>query len=189
MTNLLLYQRIAQQLAEDIRRGVYQPGERVPSVRKLSTQLNVSHATVLQAYATLEDQGLIRARPQSGFYVHRTFGADRADPGYRAGRASGLVTRSSIINQVLAESRREGVFRSARRCRTWTTCRCAPCTSNWPRSPASRAHGRSATFSPGFEPLRRQVAIRMRDAGVVVDPSQVTITHGCVDAIHHTCGC
>ena len=50
MTNLLLYQRIAQQLAEDIRRGVYQPGERVPSVRKLSTQLNVSHATVLQAY-------------------------------------------------------------------------------------------------------------------------------------------
>ena len=36
MTNLLLYQRIAQQLAEDIRRGVYRPGERVPSVRKMS---------------------------------------------------------------------------------------------------------------------------------------------------------
>jgi DNA-binding GntR family transcriptional regulator len=72
MTNLLLYQRIAQQLAEDIRRGVYQPGERVPSVRKMSSQLNVSHATVLQAYANLEDQGLIRARPQSGYYVHQT---------------------------------------------------------------------------------------------------------------------
>jgi len=51
MTNLLLYQRIAQQLAEDIRRGVYRPGERVPSVRKMSRQLSVSHATVLQAYA------------------------------------------------------------------------------------------------------------------------------------------
>ncbi|KWV88043.1 putative HTH-type transcriptional regulator YjiR [Pseudomonas fluorescens] len=38
-------------------------------------------------------------------------------------------------------------------------------------------------FSPGFEPLRRQVAIRMRDAGVVVDPSEVVITHGCVDAL------
>ena len=72
MTNLLLYQRIAHQLAEDIRRGVYQPGERVPSVRKMSQQLGVSHASVLQAYATLEDQGLIRARPQSGFYVHQT---------------------------------------------------------------------------------------------------------------------
>mgnify|MGYP006185799479 CR=1 FL=1 len=72
MTNLLLYQRIAQQLADDIRRGVYQPGERVPSVRKLSAQMSVSHATVLQAYANLEDQGLIRARPQSGYYVHQT---------------------------------------------------------------------------------------------------------------------
>ncbi|RCI69938.1 GntR family transcriptional regulator, partial [Pseudomonas aeruginosa] len=60
MTNLLLYQRIAQQLAEDIRRGVYQPGERVPSVRKLSTQLNVSTDTGLQAYATLDAQGLLR---------------------------------------------------------------------------------------------------------------------------------
>ena len=74
MTSLLLYQRIAQQLAEDIRRGVYQPGERVPSVRKMSSQLSVSHATVLQAYANLEDMGLIRARPQSGFYVHQTAG-------------------------------------------------------------------------------------------------------------------
>ena len=80
MTNLLLYQRIAQQLAEDIRRGVYQPGEKVPSVRKLSAQLSVSHATVLQAYANLEDQGLIRARPQSGYYVHQTPALTAATP-------------------------------------------------------------------------------------------------------------
>ena len=53
MTNLLLYQRIAQQLADDIRRGVYQPGERVPSVRKMSAQLSVSHATVPVSYTHL----------------------------------------------------------------------------------------------------------------------------------------
>ncbi|MGC3710858.1 GntR family transcriptional regulator, partial [Pseudomonas aeruginosa] len=58
MTNQLLYHRNAQQLAEDFRRGVYQPGERVPSVRQLSTQLNVSLATVLEAYASLGAQGL-----------------------------------------------------------------------------------------------------------------------------------
>ncbi len=185
MTNLLLYQRIAQQLAEDIRRGVYQPGERVPSVRKLSTQLNVSHATVLQAYATLEDQGLIRARPQSGFYVHRTPALTAPTPDIARVERPGLVTRSSIINQVLAESRREGVFPLGA---------AVPHVDYLPvralhqqlakvtRFQSPRAF--SYMFSPGFEPLRRQVAIRMRDAGVVVDPSQVTITHGCVDAIH-----
>jgi transcriptional regulator, GntR family len=110
MTNLLLYQRIAQQLADDIRRGVYQPGERVPSVRKMSAQLNVSHATVLQAYANLEDQGLIRARPQSGYYVHQTPALTAQTPDIARVERPGLVTRASIIQQVLTEARRDGVF-------------------------------------------------------------------------------
>ena len=185
MTSLLLYQRIAQQLAEDIRRGVYQPGERVPSVRKMSSQLSVSHATVLQAYANLEDMGLIRARPQSGFYVHQTAGLTAPTPDIARVEWPSMVTRSSIISQVLTESRQEGVFplgaavphvdylpvRSLHQQLAKVT-----------RFQSPRAF--SYMFSPGYEPLRRQVAIRMRDAGVVVDPSEVVITHGCVDAIH-----
>ena len=76
MTNLLLYQRIAQQLADDIRRGVYQPGERVPSVRKLSSQLNVSHATVLQAYASLVER-MLAPLPQQ---VYVSVDIDGLDP-------------------------------------------------------------------------------------------------------------
>src|SRR3990167_3455060 len=184
MTSLLLYQRIAQQLAEDIRRGVYQPGERVPSVRKMSSQLNVSHATVLQAYANLEDQGLIRARPQSGFYVHQTPALTAPTPDIARVERPGLVTRSSIINQVLTESRREGVFPlgAAVPHVDYLTVRAL----HQQLAKVTRFHSARAfsyMFSPGFEPLRRQVAIRMRDAGVVVDPSEVVITHGCVDAL------
>jgi len=184
MTSLLLYQRIAQQLAEDIRRGVYQPGERVPSVRKMSSQLNVSHATVLQAYANLEDQGLIRARPQSGYYVHQTPALTAPTPDIARVERPGLVTRASIIQQVLVESRREGVFPLGA---------AVPHVDYLPVralhqqiAKVTRFHSPRAfsyMFSPGFEPLRRQVAIRMRDAGVVVDPSEVVITHGCVDAL------
>ncbi len=147
MTNLLLYQRIAQQLAEDIRRGVYQPGERVPSVRKMSSQLNVSHATVLQAYANLEDQGLIRARPQSGYYVHQTPALTAPTPDIARVERPGLVTRSSIIQQVLVESRREGVFPLGPQCPALTICQCGRCTSSWPRSPGSTAPGHSVTCS------------------------------------------
>ncbi|MCU1716714.1 PLP-dependent aminotransferase family protein [Pseudomonas sp. 5P_3.1_Bac2] len=184
MTSLLLYQRIAQQLAEDIRTGVYRPGERVPSVRKMSAQLSVSHATVLQAYANLEDQGLIRARPQSGFYVHQTPALTAATPDIARVELPGLVTRSSIINQVLIESRRDGVIPLGA---------AVPHVDYFPvralhqqlakvtRFHSSRAFG--YMFTPGHEPLRRQVAIRMRDAGVVVDPAEVVITHGCVDAM------
>lgn len=129
MTNLLLYQRIAQQLAEDIRRGVYQPGERVPSVRKMSSQLNVSHATVLQAYANLEDQGLIRARPQSGYYVHQDTRLDGADAGYCAGRAAraGDAQQHHPAGAGRVSSRRR--ISRGRRCPTSTICRCGRCIS------------------------------------------------------------
>lgn len=184
MTNLLLYQCIAQQLAEDIRRGVYRPGERVPSVRKMSRQLSVSHATVLQAYANLEDQGMIRARPQSGFYVHQTPVLTAPTPDIAQVERPKLVTRSSIINQVLSESRREGLIPLGA---------AVPHVDYLPvralhqqLAKVTRFHSPRAfsyMFSPGYEPLRRQVAIRMRDAGVVVDSSEIVITHGCVDAL------
>lgn len=184
MSSLLLYQRIAQQLAEDIRRGVYLPGERVPSVRKLSQQLQVSHATVLQAYANLEDQGMIRARPQSGFYVHHTPALTAATPDIALVERPALVTRSSIINQVLSESRRDGLIPLGA---------AVPHVDYLPVRALHQQLGKvtrfqsprafSYMFSPGYEPLRRQVAIRMRDAGVVVGSDEVVITHGCVDAL------
>lgn len=184
MTSLLLYQRIAHQLAEDIRQGVYLPGERVPSVRKLSQQLNVSHATVLQAYANLEDQGLIRARPQSGFYVHHTPALTAPTPDIALVERPALVTRGSIINQVLSESRRDGLipFGAAVPHVDYLPVRALhQQLAKVTRFQSQRAF--SYMFSPGYEPLRRQVAIRMRDAGVVVGPDEVVITHGCVDAL------
>ncbi|MBA1261721.1 PLP-dependent aminotransferase family protein [Stutzerimonas stutzeri] len=184
MTSLLLYQRIAHQLAEDIRRGVYLPGERVPSVRKLSQQLNVSHATVLQAYANLEDQGMIRARPQSGFYVHHTPALTAPTPDIAQVERPALVTRSSIINLVLSESRRDGLipFGAAVPHVDYLPVRALhQQLAKVTRFQSPRAF--SYMFSPGYEPLRRQVAIRMRDAGVVVGPDEVVITHGCVDAL------
>jgi len=184
----LLYQRIAKQLEADIQRGVYRPGEKVPSVRKLSQQLNVSHATVLQAYARLEDQGLIRARPQSGYYVRELAAEQPAltapAPNMAKVEPPSLVTRASIIAKVLAESRRTGAFPLGT---------AVPHADYLPlRSlhqhiyKATRFHAGQAfgyMFSPGFEPLRRQIAIRMRDAGVVVDPQEVIVTHGCVEAL------
>src|SRR5437868_14889597 len=64
-----LYKQLALRISELIAHGTLRPGERVPSVRKCSQQQNVSIATVMQAYRLLESQGVIEARPQSGYYV------------------------------------------------------------------------------------------------------------------------
>src|SRR5512138_548902 len=63
------YQELAERLAELIHHGTYPPGTRIPSVRQMSQQQNLSISTVIQAYSLLERQGLIEARPQSGYFV------------------------------------------------------------------------------------------------------------------------
>ena len=45
------------------------PGDRLPSVRRFAETMGVSPSTVVEAYARLEAEGVIRARRGSGFYV------------------------------------------------------------------------------------------------------------------------
>ncbi|GGE09208.1 transcriptional regulator [Aureimonas endophytica] len=45
------------------------PGERLPSIRAFAAAMGVSPSTVVEAYDRLAAEGLIRARPGSGFYV------------------------------------------------------------------------------------------------------------------------
>jgi DNA-binding transcriptional MocR family regulator len=48
---------------------VLTPGERLPSVRRFAASMRVSPSTVVEAYDRLAAEGLIHARPGSGFYV------------------------------------------------------------------------------------------------------------------------
>jgi len=45
------------------------PGDRLPSIRRFAKTMSVSPSTVVEAYARLEAEGVIRARRGSGFYV------------------------------------------------------------------------------------------------------------------------
>lgn len=64
-----LYEQVANQVGCLIKQGILASGERIPSIRNLQKQLGVSLSTVIQAYLLLENQGLIEARPNSGYYV------------------------------------------------------------------------------------------------------------------------
>ena len=65
----LRYQQLADDMAEAMAAGLLRAGERLPSVRATCQERGISPSTVFQAYAQLEAQGLIAARPRSGYYV------------------------------------------------------------------------------------------------------------------------
>jgi DNA-binding transcriptional MocR family regulator len=64
-----LYRAVADSLSRMIKKGVYPKGSRLPSIRRLARDHNVSTMTALQAPRYLENQRLIEAHPRSGFFV------------------------------------------------------------------------------------------------------------------------
>ncbi|MFC6205258.1 PLP-dependent aminotransferase family protein [Psychrobacter urativorans] len=60
---------VVEWIQQRIDRQIYQPYQRVPSVRKLTTMLDVSSFTVTQAYEQLVATNVLVAKPNSGYYV------------------------------------------------------------------------------------------------------------------------
>lgn len=67
--NRKLYRRIADAIAEDIRSGLYRPGDRLPTERDLAGRFSVSRPTLREAMIALEILGYIEARQGHGIVV------------------------------------------------------------------------------------------------------------------------
>jgi GntR family transcriptional regulator len=64
-----LYHQIKQILRSAIERGLYRPGDRLPTEQELMQTYGVSRITVRQALNELEDEGLVVRRHGKGTYV------------------------------------------------------------------------------------------------------------------------
>ncbi|MBV9931740.1 MAG: FadR family transcriptional regulator [Alphaproteobacteria bacterium] len=66
-----LYQRIARLVFDELARGKYAVGDRLPAERDLAEEHNVSRPVVREAMIALEVQGLVEVRLGAGAYVRR----------------------------------------------------------------------------------------------------------------------
>lgn len=66
-----LYIQLSLKIADMIRQGQISSGEKLPSIRALSSQLKVNNVTVVSAYKKLCNEGFIEASRGSGYYVRQ----------------------------------------------------------------------------------------------------------------------
>jgi DNA-binding transcriptional regulator YhcF (GntR family) len=64
-----IYQQIGDQIARDIALGLLPPGYKLPTVRFLAAENGIAHGTIMHAYGTLEQMGLITRTRGSGTFV------------------------------------------------------------------------------------------------------------------------
>ncbi|CAI1106460.1 Uncharacterized HTH-type transcriptional regulator ydcR [Serratia ficaria] len=172
--------QLADTLAEAIRRGTLLPGSRLPSVRRCAQTHSVSINTVVSAYRTLEDRGLIEARPQSGFYVRSTLPALKMAP-----QPSGRIEPPA--DDVLALI--DAVFAAQQNPQFTNISLACPQTADfYPGGKLGRMLSSQLrrqpnligqyALPPGSLRLRQQIARRAMTLGMLLEPGDITLTHG-----------
>lgn len=64
-----LYKQITEQIKRGILDGKIEPGESLPSIRVLASELGISVITTKRAYDELEDEGLLETVPGKGCFA------------------------------------------------------------------------------------------------------------------------
>jgi len=179
-----LYQSVAQELEERIRSGSLQPGDHLPSIRALCQSRDISPATALHAYSSLEAAGLIESRARSGYFVARK-------PLVIAPRKSMALARSTrvavsdLVFETLEASSDRGIVPLGS---------AFPSPGLFPWKKLARYLGSSArhmdpwstveSLPPGSRELRRQISRRYLRHGMAIGEDDIIITAGALEALN-----
>lgn len=178
-----LYRLLATELRVRIEGGVLPPGSRMPSLRAMGAAEGLSINTVQEAYRLLEDDGLIVARPQSGYFVRAC--GDRASSPPANVAAACLIRRSIPPDDHCSRlAYREDLipFGAAVPHDSYFPCRRLAAEVARILRLRPQVVGQYA-FAPGSADLRRQVSRHAGDWAARVDPERVVITNGAVEAV------
>ena len=182
-----LFEKLAEDIEKLVHKGVYLPGDRVPSIRQISAQHQVSITTVIRAYLLLESRGVLESRPQSGYVV-----SPRVENGHlealRPSRPIAVSGSVDVSRLVLSTLRAIGVDDAIPLGSPY------PDPGLFPFEKLNRyatAAGRKKSLSditsslpPGSPALVRQIARRYLENGMAVDPNEIIVTVGATEAIN-----
>jgi len=180
------YESVVRFITELIDTGGLTPGQKVPSLRKVSKARGVSISTALHAYRMLESQGVLEAQPQSGFYVSNKAAVQPDKPS--------VMSKSTRVRKVIAGARVANMYELA----ADTSMVPLGCAIPGPDLLAvsqldkflvrmTRTRGKYAnTYAPprGEESLRMAIARRSINYGHAIPADDVIITCGCTEALH-----
>ncbi len=180
-----LYVELARSIEQLIDQGTLRPGHRLPSVRRMSLQRDVSISTVLQAYTLLENHGCIEARPQSGYYVRPRLPSAPEPRMARPMAKPSYVGAKDLAGQMMSLAADPAYVPLGSAC---------PDSSLFPTRKLARmlaAVGRNDPALLGryamnwaFDPLAREIARRYLQAGCPLSHEELVVTVGCSEALN-----
>lgn len=162
--------------------GVLRVGDRMISARKLAEREQVSLPTALEALRCLEAEGLIVARPRSGYFVCQ-INTSQNMPSSQDLPGPVPVTMSAVARSLFSSAEARLVpLGAALPDPIWLPTN----TLQRALQTATRrldAHGQSYSLPPGRADLRRNIAVRAAQWGARFGSDDLVITAGATQAL------
>lgn len=187
MTNKskFIYEKVAGKLEKLIEKEIFQVGDRLPSVRELRDQYDISISTALQVYNHLERKGIVEPREKSGYFVQ--FSRKRCSC-LKQNSNPDPVVRPVSVDEMVAEIRDTASQKNL-----------VNLSSPIPPPdllPAAHLHTALLqtvrhekpeylryTMDQGEERLGRQISRLALQWGSAIDENDVIVTNGCMEAL------
>ncbi len=179
------YDQVSHYIMDLIDKGTLKPGDRAPSLRKLSKSLKVSIATVNQAYLTLEEKGVLKAKPQSGFYVHTGINREIATPKPIISTCQPRKVRFGHLFEEIFKISNDPSIAPFAAARPSMELMPAKALMRETRSVIARhaLESMDYCFPPGHERLRQQISLRYAEMGLSIAAGEIIITSGATEAL------
>ena len=178
------YEQVVHKLEETIIGLQLQPGDKIPSVRKVKDELKVSLTTVNQAYAILEARGSIVSRPGSGYYINSFSKNELA--------RQAAKTFVPLPEDVEVSTMAAAMVKNTNKYSVINFSSLAPINEYLPITKLNKAMQASAkeeknifqySFLEGHPRLQKQIALQSFEWQTSIGQSDILITNGSTEAI------
>ncbi len=187
-----LYRQLGQRLWDGVQQAALEEGTRLPSVRTLATQYGVSMSTALQALRWLETRGHIEARPRSGYFVAKRSRRGKCSGGVSDMKDAGARRWVGPEPELDAQARDHLAIAGAPPAVRLDLASAE--TSLYPVERFSVLLRRLAyqqrdlvgshVRGTGYPALRAQIARQAMRYACELDPDEIVVTNGCVEALN-----
>src|SRR5579863_3098838 len=97
-----IYLQLIEQVKRSVALGVLAPGEQLPTVKQLATDLTINPNTVARVYRELERDGVIETSPGRGSFI-------RGDGGLRNAARAATDVAATTIDAAIREAKSIGI--------------------------------------------------------------------------------
>ncbi|MEP6947980.1 MAG: PLP-dependent aminotransferase family protein [Ginsengibacter sp.] len=180
-----LYMQVSDGIEKMIAEEVLRIGDKLPSVRVLSDEYGISMGTAFQAYYHLEGRGLIESRPKSGYYVRFNHS--------RFPELPGPIQPDAISHDVSVKEMIASIYTDIVATGGMNFALAVPDPSLLPASKINKSvvyalrntkdHCINYENTQGNIELRKEIAKLAFNWGGKINPDEVIVTSGCLEAI------